>query len=182
MLIGMGNIVNTDSTSRSKYYGKLPPECLRDLDSLLIKMRRINRKNAGRKVIRRNEIVPLPNDEFVRLWGYIRHCCQLATSWPNVRSAIRVVATNSSRDFEDVLNECIDSMTIHVYTYSWRRYRHSDECGYVFKTAEYGYKSWIESQNAYMLGEDAALVIHQEETYSGRKVSGENSRKSADVS
>ena len=166
MLFSMDDIVNR----KSKYYGKLTPECLKDLDALLIRMRLINRKNARKKVIRMSDIVSLPDGDYIRLWGYIRHCCQLATSWPNVRKSISVVAEKSGREFHDVMAECIDSMTIHVYTYAWRHYRHSEECGYVFSTAEYGYKSWITSQNSYMMGEIAAAKIEEEKGYSGKRV------------
>lgn len=156
--------------NKSRYYGKLPAECLEDLDGLLLKMKKINRKHRGKKVIKGNEIDRLPDDEFLRLWGYIRHCCQLVTGWKNVKDALKVIASNSGRPFEEVLDECIDSMTIHVYTYSWRKYRHSVDCAYVFSTAEFGFKSWISAQNRFSSGIDIAKVLHDEDTYAGRKV------------
>ena len=108
----MDDIVNR----KSKYYGKLTPECLKDLDALLIRMRLINRKNARKKVIRMSDIVSLPDGDYIRLWGYIRHCCQLATSWPNVRKSISVVAEKSGREFHDVMAECRqhDYTRVHV--------------------------------------------------------------------
>ena len=71
----------------SRYYGKLPPEMLSDLDALLVKMRRVNRKVVTKKTINRKDIVPLPDDEYVRLWGYLRHCCSMVTTWRTRKSA-----------------------------------------------------------------------------------------------
>ena len=164
-------MVNATKTAVKPYYGKLPGEELSNFDTLLLKMKRRNRANLKRKIIRRNEIVPLNDDEYVLLWGYIRHCCQLVANWKNVCDAIKVVASQSGRQFSDVMDECVDSMSIHVYTYAWRKYRHSADCAYVFSTAEYGFKSWIEGQNKFILGVDAAVTMHQEDLLGGRKVS-----------
>lgn len=131
----------------SKYYGKLAPELLKDLDALILKLKEANKVNEGKRIIRRNEIVPLPDAEYVRLWGYLRHCCLLAANWKNVRDAISTIASRTNRSFKEVQEECVDTMTIHVYTYVWRHYEHSEECEYVFSTATFGYKSWIEEQN-----------------------------------
>lgn len=159
---------------QSKYYGKLSPECLVDLDALLIKLRQLNQCHAGKRIIPRNEIVPLPEDEYLRLWGYLRHCCLLTTSWKNIKDAISCIADKSGRTFEEVQEECIDSMTIHVYTYAWRHYEHSEECGYVFTTAEFGYRAWIEEQNKFHKGVDAALEQHKDGNNCGRKVFTQN--------
>ena len=59
--------------SRSRFFGKLPPEMLAYLDSLLIKLRKINRKVLKQKTVKRTEIKALPDDEYLRLWGYLRH-------------------------------------------------------------------------------------------------------------
>lgn len=158
----------------SSFYGKLPKDCIETLDSLLLKMKRLNRRNAGKHVIRTEEIVPLPDDEYVRLWGYIRHCCKLVATWKNVRSAICVVAEKSGRSFDDVHDECVDSMTIHVYTYAWRKYRHSEDCNYVFSTATYGYLAWIDEQNRFNAGIVAEMERVAVENGSGRKVSNAN--------
>lgn len=159
---------------QSKYYGKLSPECLVDLDALLIKLRQLNQCHAGKRIIPRNEIVPLPENEYLRLWGYLRHCCLLATNWKNIKDAISCIADKSGRTFEEVQEECIDSMTIHVYTYAWRHYEHSEECGYVFTTAEFGYRAWIEEQNKFHKGVDAALEQHEDRNNCGRKVFTQN--------
>lgn len=159
---------------KSKYYGKLSPECLADLDALLLKLRKLNEQHSGKRVILRNEIVPLPDDEYLRLWGYLKHCCLLVTNWKNIKDAISCVATRSGRDFEDVQEECIESMTIHVYTYVWRHYEHSEECGYVFTTAQFGYKAWIDEQNRFHKGVDIALEDYVEENNLGRRVFTQN--------
>lgn len=160
----------------SKYYGKLSPELLKDLDALILKLKEINKVNKvgkGRKIVRRSEIVPLPEDEYVRLWGYLRHCCLLAANWKNIRDAIKVVADSSGRSFEDVQAECVETMTIHVYTYVWRHYEHSEECNYVFTTATFGYKSWIEEQNCYIAGIEAARKMTEKDDV-GHKVTTRN--------
>lgn len=142
-----------------KYYGKLPDDMLKDMDGMLLKLKRLNRGLLSRKTIKSSEIRPLGAEEYCRLWGYIRHCCSMVTSWPNIRKALLVIADKSGRSFDDVKDECIDSMTIHVYLYSWRKYRHSEDCAYVFTTAEFGYKSWITRQNEYNAGTEAAETI-----------------------
>lgn len=156
----------------NRFYGKLPPEMLSDLDSLIVKLRRINRKVLKQKTIKSTEIRTLPDDEYLRLWGYIRHCCSLVTTWPNVRKAIAAIADKSSRTEDDVRDECIDAITTHVYTYAWRKYRHSEDCGLVFKTAEFGYKTWITSQNMFHDGVDLSRELFASDNPScGRKVS-----------
>lgn len=156
----------------NRFYGKLPPEMLSDLDSLLVKLRRINRKVLKQKTIKRTEIRALPDGEYLRLWGYLRHCCSLVTTWPNVRKAIAAIADKSSRTEDDVRDECIDALTTHVYTYAWRKYRHSDDCGLVFATAEFGYKTWITSQNMFHDGVDLSRELFASDNPScGRKVS-----------
>lgn len=164
----------------SRYYGKLPPEMLSDLDALLVKMRRVNRKVVTKKTINRKDIIPLPDDESVRLWGYLRHCCSMVTTWPNVRKAIATIAGKSSMTYDEVRDDCIDSLTTHVYTYAWRKYRHSEDCGIVFKTAEFGYKAWISSQNMFHDGVELSKNIFFADNPScGNKVSC--SAKSADT-
>ena len=145
---------------------------LSDLDSLLVKLRRINRKVLKQKTIKRTEIRALPDGEYLRLWGYLRHCCSLVTTWPNVRKAIAAIADKSSRTEDDVRDECIDALTTHVYTYAWRKYRHSYDCGLVFTTAEFGYKTWITSQNMFHDGVDLSRELFASDNPScGRKVS-----------
>lgn len=153
------------------FYGKFPSYILADLDGLLIKLKKINKKLLKKKVIKKTEISPLCDEEYLRLWGYIRHCCDMVTTWPNVRKAIGVIAEKSGRSFESLQEECVDSMTVFVYTYAWRKYEHSEDCGYVFSTAEYGYKSWIAAQNQYHSGAVAAKeVFEADNTSGGRKV------------
>ena len=155
-----------------RYYGKLNPLMLADLDGLLLKMRTINKKALRNKTIKRTEIKALPEDDYLRLWGYLRHCCSLVITWPNVKRAIETIAFKSGRTFDDLSEECIDSMTTHVYTYAWRKYKHSEDCGYVFSTAEYGYKAWVSSQNLYHRGGDAAMELFMAESRScGCKIS-----------
>lgn len=159
-------------TVRKSMYGKLPESMLADLDGLLLKLRRINRKGLKGQSIKASDIRALPEDENSRLWGYLRHCCTMVAGWPNISKAIAVMASRSNRDFANLREECIDSMTIHVYTYAWRKYRHSSECGLVFKTAEFGYKSWISSQNVYEAGTESFRKQFEDENPScGRKVS-----------
>ena len=129
------------------YYGKLSPECLQELDSLLLELKELNAVHGGKRVIRRTEIVPLPDDKYLKLWGYLTHCCKLASNWDNVKQAINTIASRTNRSFKEVQEECVLSMTIHAYTYAWRHYEHSEDCGYVFRTATFGYRAWIEEQN-----------------------------------
>lgn len=152
---------------KSDFFGKLPPEILHDMDSLLLELKRRNRKVLRQKIIRRSDIVPLAPDKYVRLWGYIRHCCHLVSTWPNVRKAIETVAQNSGRLFVDVREECVDTMTLHVYSYAWRKYVHSDDCGLVFSTAIYGYKTWITSQNAYDGGVRLSMAVFEADNCNG---------------
>lgn len=163
---------------RQEFYGKLPPEALADLDRLLLKLRETNSALAGRRVIRREEIVPLPDDEYVRLWDYLRHCCHLAASWPNKMAAIRAIAGKRNMSFREVQEEAVDSMTIHCYTYAWRHYRHPDDgdsSAYVLSTAKFGWLSWIEEQNNFHCGIDSALRDFMEEADKcGHKVTTRN--------
>lgn len=156
---------------RKNFYGKFPSAELVDLDSLLVKMRRKNRSLLKRKIIKTTEIRPLCDAEYVRLWGYIRHCCDMVTTWPNIRKAIGVISEKSGRALDDLKDECVDSMTVFVYTYVWRKYVHSDDCGLVFSTAVFGYKSWITSQNAYHSGIDLSIdVFNADNPSRGHKV------------
>lgn len=160
---------------QNKFYGKLSPEQLADLDALILKLRDANVANLSRRKISKADIIPLPDDEYVRLWEYLKHCCKLVTSWKNVRDAIKVVADKSGRQIEDVQDECVLSMTIFVYTYVWRHYVHSDECGYVFSTAKFGYKVWLQEQNAYHLGVESVIEDYALEHPScGKKVFTQN--------
>ena len=135
------------------YYGKLPPESLKELDSLLLELKEANSANKGKRVISRSEIVSLPEDKYLKLWGYLNHCCKLVSNWDNVNKAIRVIASKTMRPFSEVQEECIMSMTIHVYTYAWRHYEHSeDSSAYVLSTAKFGFCSWIKEQNSYFNG------------------------------
>lgn len=154
----------------SKFYGKLEPAFLQELDGLLLKLKELNKENLTRRVIKRSEIVPLPEKEYVRFWSIIRHCCMLVASWPNIKKAIGVIASKSGRMDEDVRDEAVDSMTIHVYTYAWRHYQHSEECEYVFSTATFGWKAWIEEQNNYHLVLENALDEMELEDDCGHKV------------
>lgn len=172
-----GGIVTQDNrqektrTRVSKFYGKLPPNVVEDLDGLLLKMKETNKKLLKKKVIDASEIKPLSDEEYLRLWGYIRHCCDLVSTWKNVRNAICVFAEKSGRSFDSLHDEFVDSMTVFVYTYAWRKYVHSEDCGYVFKTAEYGYKSWAYAQNSFHSGAVAAKELHDADNpSSGRKV------------
>ena len=168
-----------NDSKTGRFYGKLPPEMLADLDFLLIKLRRINRKVLKQKTIKRTEIRALPDGEYLRLWGYLRHCCSLVTTWPNVRRAISAIADKSSRTEDDVREECIDVLTTHVYTYSWRKYRHSEDCGLVFTTAEFGYKGWITSQNLYHDGVEFSRELFASDNPScGGKVSSVSAERS----
>lgn len=141
-----------------------------ELDGLLLKMRQANRKNAKRKVIPAEDIVPLGAVENMRLWELIRNCCKLVTTWGNVNSAIRTVAAKANERYEDALEECINSMTMHVYTYAWRKYSHSEDCAYCFSTAIFGFKTWICSENGFQNGIDFMKGLAAEESYEGRKV------------
>lgn len=175
----MSTLHSRNDARKGRFYGKLPPEMLADLDYLLVKLRRINRKVLKQKTIKSTEIVALPEFEYLRLWGYLRHCCSLVTTWPNVRRAISAIADKSFRTEEDVRDECIDTITTHVYTYAWRKYRHSEDCGLVFKTAEFGYKTWITSQNMFHEGVDLSREIFASDNPScGSKMSTIMSDKS----
>lgn len=154
----------------SKFYGKLEPAVLQELDGLLLKLKELNKENLKNRVIKRSEIVPLPEKEYLRFWDLIRHCCLLVTSWPNIKKAIGVIASKSGREPADVQEECVDTMTIHVYTYAWRHYEHSEECEYVFSTATFGWKAWIEEQNNYHKGFECAAEDKEIEDNCGHKV------------
>ena len=94
-----GGIVTQDNrqektrTRVSKFYGKLPPNVVEDLDGLLLKMKETNKKLLKKKVIDASEIKPLSDEEYLRLWGYIRHCCDLVSTWKNVRNAIAITSS-----------------------------------------------------------------------------------------
>lgn len=161
--------------SKSKLYGKLSPESLKELDALLLKLKELNSHLSGQKRIRREEIVPLPEKEYLKLWEYLRHCCKLMTCWTNVMRAIKVIASKRGMSFEEVQEECVDSLAIHCYIYAWRHYEHSDDCEYVLSTAKFGWKAWITEQNNYHAGVDKALEDFMEETPThGRKVCNVN--------
>lgn len=154
---------------KSKFYGKLEPEVLQELDSLLIKLKSLNEIHKGKRVIKKTEIVPLPDKEYLRLWELVRHCCRMISFWGNVTKAIGIISSKRGQEVQEVREECIDYMTIHVLTYAWRHYEHSEECGYVFSTAEYGWRAWIEEQNNYHSGFEIELQKQAEENC-GRKV------------
>lgn len=162
----------------SRFYGKLTKECLEGMDRLLLAMKAINKENLKRRVIRRSEIVMLPEGEYLQLWGWLRHCCVLVASWPNISEAISTIAKKREMAFDEVKDEAVDSMTIHCITYAWRKYEHSEDCGYVLSTAMFGWQSWIEEQNSYHDG--IAEMIGEEEQRRpscGHKVSNLNMAK-----
>lgn len=136
----------------SRFYIQLPLERREEIDSLLLELKECNSVNRGKRKLRRDEIVPLPPGKSEKLWNHIMYCAGLASNWSNVRSAISAIATKTSRTFKEVQDECRLSIAIHIYTYVWRHYEHSEDLGIMFKTAEYGYKSWICEQNAYCFG------------------------------
>lgn len=169
------NEKNAAPTGAGKYYGKLPPEIVADLDKLLLKLQAKNRTLLKKKVIKSTEfeqIKTLDHDENIRLWEYIRHCCDLVSTWPNVRRAIGVFSEKSGMSFESLHEEFVNSVTTFVYTYAWRKYKHSDDCEYVFSTAIYGYKAWAYEQNCFHSGSVAAKELFDADNpSSGRKVS-----------
>lgn len=146
----------------STFYGKLSKECLDDMDRLLLAMKAINAENLKHRVIRRNKIVMLPEKEYTTLWGYLRHCCVLMAGWPNISEAISTISKKRCMPFEEVKDEAVDSMTIHCMTYAWRKYEHSDDCGYVLSTARFGWQSWIEEQNLYHDGIDEMIAAAED--------------------
>ena len=139
---------------KSKLYGKLSKADMEELDRLILKMKEANKKNSGKRKLRMDEIVVLPGPENEKLWEYILHICRLEANWPNINCAINTIAAKSGRDPKSVQDECISSMGVHCIRYVWRHYSHSDDCGYVLKTAHYGWLSWIEEQNMFHLGPD----------------------------
>lgn len=178
-----------------KYYGKLPPHERQRMDELLLKMQRLNSEQLKKRVILKDEIVPLPESEYIELWGYLRHCCTLVASWPNKARAIRTIASYRGMDVDETRDEAIDSMTIHCYTYVWRHYDSKKascaaetscykgdglteeelDCGYVLSTAKFGFQTWLAEQNRYNSGikfeiEEAYL----KEPHKGRKVNNVN--------
>ena len=162
----------------SRFYGKLPEGCMKGMDRLLLVMKALNKENLKRRVIRRHEIVMLPEKEYMELWGYIRHCCTLVASWPNMTNAISTIAVKRGMDFNEVKEEAVDSMTIHCMTYAWRHYEHSEDCGYVLSTANFGWQSWIEEQNAYHDGIDEMIdEAEQRNPSTGHKVYTQNVSK-----
>ena len=160
-----------------QFYGKLTPNCLARLDELLLKLQRLNKVHLGSKKVDPKKIVALPEEEYLELWGYLRHCCVLAVNWPNKRRAIRMVASKREMSFEEVMGEAVDSLTIHCYTYAWRHYEHSeDSSAYVLSTAKFGWLTWIEEQNnASCAGVDNIRDEHRaEETRCGRQLHNVN--------
>lgn len=159
-----------------KFYGKLTPECLARLDSLLLEMQGLNKVHVGSKKVNPKAIVPLCDKDYLELWGYLKHCCTLAVNWPNKRRAIRMIASKRSMAFEEVMEEAIDSLTIHCYTYAWRHYIHSDDpSAYVLSTAKFGWLTWIEEQNNFHVGIDEAMeAARAEETRCGRQLHNVN--------
>ncbi len=159
-----------DCSVRS-FYGKLPPESIKDLDGLLLEMKSKNKKLLKKAQIKPVEIKQLGQEENLRLWEYLRHCANLVSTWPNVRKAIGIFSEKSGRLYDNLREEFIDSVSVFLYTYAWRKYEHSEDCGYIFSTAEYGYKAWVWSQNMYHSGEKcAAELFEADHTTGGRKV------------
>lgn len=160
-----------------KFQDKLSPECQADMESLILELKAVNQKvHNGKRCIGRTEIVPLPDDKYVRLWEYLRHCCLLVACWPNHRRAIRTISDKRGMPWEDVRDEAVDSMAIHCYLYVWRHYEHSDEpTAYVISTASYGWKDWITEQNNFHIGIDRERERQMtEDRRCGHKVSNVN--------
>lgn len=141
-----------------KFYAKLSPECQADMEALIFELKDLNNEvHKGKRCIAKAEIVPLPDDKYTRLWGYLRHCCHLVACWPNKRRAIETIASKRHMDIDEVRDEAVDSMAIHCYTYVWRHYEHSDEpTAYILATAKYGWLDWITEQNNFHSGIDDA--------------------------
>lgn len=158
------------------FYKKLSPECQADMESLILELKELNSVHDGKRCIAKAEIVPLPDDKYIRLWEYLRHCCLLVACWPNNRRALETMAGKRGMSFTDVQDEAVDSMTIHCYTYVWRHYIHTDEpTAYVLSTAKYGWKDWITEQNNYHCGiDDARQEQAFEDSRCGHKVNNVN--------
>ena len=138
-------------------------------------MKALNNDNLKRRVIHRKDIVMLPDKEYLRLYGYLRHCCTLVASWPNMTRSIDTISRKRCMPFDEVKDEAVDSMTIHCITYVWRKYRHSDDFGYVLSTARFGWMSWIEEQNMYHDGIDEMVDMMEDTRLDcGHKVSSLN--------
>lgn len=141
-----------------RLYGKPSREQLDELDSLLVELRRTNQHLLGDgKVIPLGGIKPLDPDKNGRLWEYIRHYCRMVVMWPNHLKAVKAICGKDDRmDSDEAIEEVVSDMSIHVYRYVWRRYRHCDDAGgYIVGTAKFGFKEWLAKQNARIeLGND----------------------------
>lgn len=131
--------------------GKLNEEQIRDLDGLILRLKGLNVNHIidgeCKKRLALTDIRPLPAAENDRLWQYIRHCCKLATMTNNSLDKLRKLCRNDSRlDMNDLVNDAINDMSIHVYRYVWRKYRPSNDVGYVINTSFQGFKTWHEKQ------------------------------------
>lgn len=127
-----------------KLRGKLSKDQLADFDALLLELQGLNAENlANSKVISMDRIVPLPKGKNERLWDYIRHYSRLVCMYPNNKKTLMGIASyDDSISLSELIDDAVMDVSIWVYRFAWRQYRHSEECGYVFTTANYGFMSW----------------------------------------
>lgn len=137
--------------------GKLSKDQLADFDSLLLELKALNAANlSNSKVIPIDRIVPLAKEKNERLWEYIRHYSRLVCMYPNNKKTLRgIAAFDDTVDMNDLVDDAVMDVSIWVYRFAWRQYVHSEECGYVFTTANFGFMAWSTGKKMWSDGKDS---------------------------
>lgn len=140
-----------------KLKGKLSREQLDDLDSLILKLKALNTHQLSKwKVIPCDKIVPLPDDENKRLWAYLRHYSKLTVMFPgNIRVIRGIHQADDTTSMDCLIDDATMEVALWVYRFVWRQYEHSEECGYVFTTANYGFMAWSTAHRNWSYGKDS---------------------------
>lgn len=152
----------------SSLKGKLNESQLRDLDGLILHLKSLNRCNftaSGecKDRLALSEIRPLPAEENERLWKYIRHCCKLAAMTEDSQNKIRkMIVCDERLDVHDLVEDAVNDMSIHVYRYVWRKYKTSNDAGYVMSTAFMGFKTWNDNMVEKMKFDATAKAMFDE--------------------
>lgn len=140
-----------------KLKGKLSRAQLDDLDSLLLEMKALNKDQLQKgRAIALDKIVTLDKDKNERFWAYIRHYAKLVVMFPNNLKTIRsIVQHDDTTSMDCLIDDATMEVALWVYRFVWRQYEHSDECGYVFTTANYGFMAWSTAHRNWSFGKDS---------------------------
>lgn len=167
------------------YKGKLTQEQLLELESLIMELQKLNGGPLPKGTVM-SEFKALPEPKNTKLWEYILHMCKLYVMLPKTLDEVRAFAAQDEyNDITDYVEDITLKIAIYVMRYVWRHYipgqvgkqTNMIDCGYVFTTAAFGWKSWkserVSVTNTVPFDDD----IDKERTSTGKIFTSERTNK-----